>query len=209
MDTNKFFEMMEKVENSLNRPNVFKDGTKKEKSVAVLLCFVFIALWIWLFYEYVIHNNYKLELLSLFIFLVYASLFIYLGSFQCINRNVYNKSQTSEEKELNSFIDNLKKNKISKKQYSVIIEYFTNKISNEIKFRYNGSVIYLSLVVIPYLISYFSQSDQKLEIMLYLIIGSFFIPFFISLYNFFKDFKIIRYKKIVYLLNLQKMIGKY
>lgn len=204
MDTNKFFEMMKKVENSLNRPNVFKYGTKKEKIVTVLLWFVFIALWSWLFYENVSSKEGKYNLLSLFIFLMYTSLFIiYLGSFQCINSNV---SQTSEEKELNSFIDNLEKNKISKKQYSVIIEYFTNKISNEIKFRYNGSVIYLSLVVIPYLISYFSQSDQKLKVMVYLIIGSFFIPFFISLYNFCRDFKIIRYKKIVYLLNLQMMI---
>lgn len=208
MNNSEFFEMMKKVENSLRGPNVFEYGTKSDKIITVLLWLGFIALWIWLFCEYVIHNNYKLELLSLFIFLVYASLFIcFSGSFQRKQSNVYSKSQTLEENELNLFVEDLERKGIGTKLFPVIVKYFTNKLPNESLYQYNGVGIYLSVIVIPVLIGFLSQNKDYFGIVIsYLIVGAFFVPCFIFLFNFFRDLKINRYKKIVYLLNLQMMI---
>ena len=187
MNNSEFFEMMKKVENSFRGPNVFKYGTKSDKIITVLLWLGFIALWIWLFCEYVIHNNYKLELLSLFIFLVYASLFIYFsGSFQRKHSNVYSKSQTLEENELNLFIEDLERKDIGTKLFPVIVKYFTSKIPNESLYQYNGVGIYLSVIVIPVLIGFLSQNKDDFGIVIsYLIVGAFFVPCFIFLFNFF------------------------
>lgn len=208
MNNSEFFEMMKKVENSLKGPNVLKYGDKKDKIHVIGSWIVFIALWIWLFCEYVFHKDFKLELLSLFIFLSYSSFFIYyLGSFQRKHSNVYSKSQTSEENELNLFIEDLERKDIGTKLFPVIIKYFSNKIPNESLYRYNEIGIYLSVIVIPVLIGFLSQNKEYFGIVIaYLIVGAFFVPFFIFLFNLVRDLKINRYKKIVYLLNLQMMI---
>ena len=124
MDNSDFYEMIKKVENSLKGPNVLKYGSIKDKIHIIGSWIGFFVLWIWLFYEYVFSKNGKYELLSLFIFLVYAFVLIhYTGSFQRKHSNVYDKSQSAEMNALNLFIEDLEKKYISIKQYPIIIEY--------------------------------------------------------------------------------------
>jgi|GEM_PF-2339976 len=220
MFTRDWFEILETVEESYIGFRPFRDGSKSDKCI-------FVSLWMWFaifggffFWATVFDKksiaiitpliNLILQISSLLVFLCYDIFFL-----KCLQKKdrtenfIYRKGQKKEEEFLGKFIFNLSKRNISIDRYSSIIEYYENKIQKEKGGKTNEFHLYITVFLIPFLISYFSTNQEiKFYLLQLAVSGLIIVPLCMMCVNQILNKKLYMYEHIVYYLRLQIQIEK-
>lgn len=227
MKINNFYKTINDIEKSYKEFNSFKENTTKDK-------IIIIALWIFFavfsFYIFCLVMNPRKNIIflqqsclknskcaiTIFFILVFISYILYVYfflknamHFVKIKHLLFYKKHEIEKSRYLDFKNRLHKKGISKKNYPYIIEYYENKFQVNKRNKQNEFYCYITFVFVPFLGSYFIDSNIKEYILILLVLGILIIPPIMILMNIFIfNKKQYMYEDIVYYLKLQILINK-
>lgn len=227
METNDFYKTINDVEKSYKEFNSFKEKTSKDKTIIIAfwIFFAVFSLYIFclvmnprkniIFLQQSFLKNSKCAVVIFFIleFISYI-LYVYFFlkntmHFATIKHLLFNKKHEIEKSRYLDFKNRLHKKGISKKNYPYIIEYYEDKLQVNKRNKQNEFYCYVTFVFIPFLVSYFIDSNIKEYILILLVLGMLIIPPIIILMNIFVfNKRQYMYEDIVYYLKLRILINK-
>ncbi len=210
MFTADFYSIIEKVEESYKGFNIFKNGSILDKAIYIVLWGGYFLISFVLFYFNVHNESIIGKICSLVIFLLYFLFFYnYRLKIQRRENFFYKKGQKYEEEFLNQFIQNLARNKIKVESFPQIITYFKNKKEKESNKQENNIEKYLSIVLLPVIISIFSKNELLSNyLIIFSFIGIFLFPLCVQFFSMKINRKINMYESIAYYLNLYLLISE-
>lgn len=227
MKTNDFYKTINDVEKSYKEFNSFKEKTTKDKTIIIAFWIFFAVFSLYIFclvmnprkYIFFLQQNFLKNskcAVVIFFILVFISYILYVHFFlkntmyfATIKHLLFNKKHEIEKSRYLDFKNRLHKKGISKKNYPYIIEYYENKLQVNKRNKQNEFYCYITFVFVPFLVSYFIDSNIKEYILILLVLGILIIPPIMILMNIFVfNKKQYMYEDIVYYLKLQILINK-
>jgi hypothetical protein len=163
------------IYDEVSSKGLYKKANTMEKFLAYILPLVLFFIFCIMCVVCEICNNTILEIISL-ILLIFSILYQYIA-YEIFRKKKYNLiGKQKYDSHYNKFIEVLDENGIKQNEINFFIELLLLDNNPSEKIRFSE---YISLILIPGLMIYFNDSFEKVETIIFLFYGLFFIPVFI------------------------------
>ena len=201
---NKYFETMKDVEEAYKPFKIMKNGSKSDKIINIILWVLYFATSSYFFCSNVINNKSAHLVVSWIAFgFSFILLFLYTTNIQQRESIVYSHKNSSDVKQIENFVSNLNKRKISPELFEIIITFYKEKLSKFTNEKTNEVIIYLTYFILPVIINVITSNQCfHFELLIIIFIGMLLVPGIIFVVRLFINRKKNMYSNIVYYLTI-------
>lgn len=201
---NKYFETMKDVEEAYKPFKIMKNGSKSDKIINIILWGLYFATSVYFFCSNVINNKSAHLVVSWIAFgFSFILLFLYTTNIQQRESIVYSHKNLSDVKQIEKFVSNLNKRKISPELFEIIITFYKEKLSKFTNEKTNELIIYLTYFFLPVIINVITSNQNfHFELLIIIFIGMLLVPGIIFVVQLFVNRKKNMYSNIVYYLTI-------